>query len=136
MDITPVFKKKIPLVDKANHRPVSVLPPISKVYEKLLQKQINNYVENILSPYLCSYMKGYSTQNALICLIEKWKKVLDKKDFYGVVLMDLSKAFDTTNHKLLIEKINAYGFEKSALKLLLSYLSSRWQRIIITTSVI
>ena len=136
MDITPVFKKKIPLVDKANHRPVSVLPPISKVYEKLLQKQINNYVENILSPYLCSYMKGYSTQNAPICLIEKWKKVLDKKDFYGVVLMDLSKAFDTINHKLLIEKINAYGFEKSALKLLLSYLSSRWQRIIITTSVI
>ena len=51
-DITPVFKKKNPL-DKANYKPVSVLPPISKIYDKLLQKQINNYIENILSPYLC-----------------------------------------------------------------------------------
>ena len=122
------------MVDEANHRPVSILPPISKVDGKLLQKQINNYVENNLSPYLCGYMKGYSTQNALICLIEKWKKVLDKKDFCGVVLMELSKALDTINHKLLIGKINTYGFKDSALKLLLSYLSNRWQRTIITTS--
>ena len=51
-DITPVFEKKNPL-DKANYRTVNVLPPISRIYEKLLQKQINNYIENILSPYLC-----------------------------------------------------------------------------------
>ena len=51
-DITPVFEKKNPL-DKANYRNVNVLPPISRIYEKLLQKQINNYIENILSPYLC-----------------------------------------------------------------------------------
>ena len=69
-DITPVFKKEIPL-DKANYRPVSALSPISKIYEKLLQKQINNYIENILSPYLCGNRKGYSTQHALTCLIEK-----------------------------------------------------------------
>ena len=67
-DITPVFKKKKPL-DKANYRPVSVLPPISKIYEKLLQMQISNYTENILSSYLCGYRKGYSTQHTLICLI-------------------------------------------------------------------
>ena len=75
-------------MDKANYRPVNVLPSICKIYEKLLQKQINNYIENILSPYLCDYRKGYSTQHALICLIEKWKKFLDKKGFCGVVLMD------------------------------------------------
>ena len=51
-DITPVFEKKNPL-DKANYRTANVLPPISRIYEKLLQKQINNYNENILSPYLC-----------------------------------------------------------------------------------
>ena len=68
------LRKKNPL-GKANYRPASALPPISKIYEKLLQKQINNYIENILSPYLCGYRKGYSTQHALICLIEKWKKV-------------------------------------------------------------
>ena len=89
------------------------MPPISKTYEKLLQKQINNYIENILSPYLC----GYSTQHALICLIEKWKKILDEKGFCGAVLMDLSKVFDTINRELLIAKLHAYGFEKSALRL-------------------
>ena len=101
---------------------------MSKIYEKLLQKQINNYIENILSPYLCGYMKGYSTQHALICLTEKWKKILDEKGFCGAVLMDLSKAFYTKNHELLIAKVHAFGFEKSALKLLLNYLSNRWQR--------
>ena len=98
---------------------------MSKIYEKLLQKQINNYIENILSPYLCGYMKGYSTQHALICLTEKWKKILDEKGFCGAVLMDLSKVFDTINHELLIGKL---GFEKSTLKLFLNYLSNRFQR--------
>ena len=111
-DIALVFKKKIPL----DNRPVSILPHISKIYEELLQKQINNYIENILSPYLCGYTKGHSSQHALICLIEKWKKILDEKGFCGAVLMDLSKAFDTINHELLIAKIHTYGFEKSALK--------------------
>ena len=72
-----MFKKKKPL-DKVNYRSVSVLPPISKIYEKLLQKQINNYIENILSPYFCGHRIGYSTQHALICLIEKGKKILDE----------------------------------------------------------
>ena len=63
-DIVPVFKKKNPL-DKADNIPVSILPHISKIYEELLQKQINNYIENTLSPYLCGYMKGHSTQHAM-----------------------------------------------------------------------
>ena len=71
-DITPVFKNKNYL-DKANYRPASVSPPISKIYEELLQKQISNLIENILSPYLCGYGKGYSTQHALICLLNRGK---------------------------------------------------------------
>ena len=115
-------------MDKASYRLVSVLQTVSKIYENLLQKQINYYTESILYPYLFDCSKGYSIQHALICLTEKWKKILDKKGFCGAVLMDLSKAFDTINHELLIGKLNAYGFEKSALKLLLNYLSNRWQR--------
>ena len=61
----------------------------------------------------------------MLCLIEKWKKILDEKGFCGAVLMDLSKAFDTINHDLLIAKLHAYGFEKSAPKLLLNYLSNK-----------
>ena len=56
------------------------------------------------------------------------KEILDKKGFCGTVLIDLPKVFDTINHELLVAKLHAYGFEKSTLKLLLNYLSNRWQR--------
>ena len=78
-DVTPVFKKKDPL-DKANYRPVSVLPPVPKIFERLMQKQINEHIKNKLSPYLCRYRKGFSTQYALLSLIESWKKSLIRKD--------------------------------------------------------
>ena len=123
-DITPVFKKKNPL-HKVNYRPVSVLPSISKVIEKLMQRQISGYISNYLSPYFCGYRKGFSSQQALMSLIENWYRVLENKGFGGAVLMDLSKAFDTNKHDLLIAKLYAYGFSKESLKLLHSYLSNR-----------
>ena len=85
-DITPVFKKKDPL-NKTNYRPVSVLPIVSKLFEKIMQKQINDFISNYLSPYLCGYRKGYNTQQALLALIEKWKKNLDDKAYVGAVLI-------------------------------------------------
>ena len=72
------------------------------------------------------YRKGFNTQYALLSLIEKWKKELDNKGYAGAILMDLSKAFDTINHELLIAKLYAYGFSKDALKLINSYMSDRW----------
>ena len=126
-DITSAFKKKNPL-HKVNYRPVTVLPSISKFFEKLMQKQISGYISNYLSPYLCGYRKGFSSQQALMSLIENWKKVLDKKGFGGAVFMDLSRAFDTIKHDLLIAKLYAYDFSKESLKLLHNYLSNRWHR--------
>ena len=73
---TPFFKKDDPY-DEKNYRPVSVLLAISKIYEKLMQRQINDYIANYLSPYFCGYRKGYNTQQALVSLIEKWKKILE-----------------------------------------------------------
>ena len=70
----------------------------------------------------------------MVFLIEKWKKILDDKDFGGAVLMDLSKAFDTLNHELLIAKLHAYGFNRDSLKLINDYLSNRWQRTKINKS--
>ena len=80
-------------------------------------------------PHLCGYRKGYSTQTALISMLEKWKLYRDNKGFAGGVLMDLSKAFDTINHQLLLAKLYAYGFSKQALAIICSYLSNRKQRI-------
>ena len=132
-DVTPVFKKDDATLAK-NYRPVSVLPAVSKVYERIVQKQIIAHIEKHLSKYLCGYRKGYNTQHALISLIEKWKSMLDKKGYAGAILMDLSKAFDTINHELLIAKLNAYGFSEESLKLVFSYLTDRWQRTKINRS--
>ena len=126
-DVTPIYKKDDPNKSK-NYRPVSVSPVVSKVFEKIMHDQTSQYITSFLTPYLCGYRKGFSTQQALLSLIEKWKTVLDSKSYGGAVLMDLSKAFDTINHNLLIAKLHAYGFSKESLKLIKSYLSNRWQR--------
>ena len=62
-------------------------------------------------------------------LIKKWKNCLDQKGYTGAVLVDLSKAFDTINQVLLIAKLHAYGFSKISVKIILSYLSNRYQRV-------
>ena len=103
------------------------------LFERIIQKQLSTHTEHFLSPYLCGYRKGFSTQ-FLISPIEKWRKYLDNKGYTGAVLMDLSKAFDTINHELLIAKLHAYGFSKDSLKILLSCLSDRWQRTKINLS--
>ena len=90
-----------------------------------MQRQKNNYITNHLHPYLCGYGKGYNTQQALVSLIEKWKKILDDKGLEGMVLMDLSKAFNTLNHEHLIAKLHAYSFNRHSLKLVNDYLSNR-----------
>ena len=96
--------------------------------------QLARYMDNILSPYLCAYRKGYNTQHALLRLIEKCRSFLDMKRFTGAILVDLSKAFECLNHKLLIAKLEAYGFSRDALKLIQNYLPSRKLRININGS--
>ena len=126
-DISPIFKAGDSSVKK-NYRPVSVLDTISKLFEKLINKQFVTYIEQHLSQYLCGYRKGYSTQYALLSLIEMWNQFRDKNGFSAAILMDLSKAFDTINHDLLIAKLHSYGIENDSLKLLWDYLKNRWQR--------
>ena len=71
------------------------------------------------------YRKGFTTQHVLLSLIEKLKKVLDNKEYGGTILMDLSKAFVTINHDLLISKLYVYDFSKQSLKLIKIYLTKR-----------
>ena len=81
-----------------------------------------------MSPFLPGYSKGYNAQYAMLSMLENWRATLDKGGFGCTILMDLSKAFDTVNHSLLIAKLYAYWFKKQALKLIKSYLSIRWHK--------
>ena len=132
-DVTPILKKG-DATDVKNYRPVSVLPANSKIFERIMHTQIAEFMDSHLSTIICGYRKGFSTQHALISLLEKWRNILDKKGFSGAILMDLSKAFDCLNHDLLIAKLHAYGFSKKSVKLIRSYLKNRWQRLKINTS--
>jgi len=127
VDVTAVFKKGNKN-DKANYRPISVMKAFAIVFERLLFKQLNEFIENKFSPLLCGFRKGHNTQHALINLLESWREQLDNKKIIGTILCDLSKAFDTLPHDLLIAKLNAYGFSDSALNFISSYLTNRKQR--------
>ena len=66
------------------------------IFERLIHKQIRFYIDQFLSPYMCGYRKSFSTQHALLSLIEKSIKVLHNKGYGGAILIDLSEAFDTS----------------------------------------
>ena len=131
-DIAPIFKKED--LNKENYRPVSILPHLSKVFERILYKQIDSFMKKKFSHYLCRFRKNYNAQYSLLKMIENWKKQLDKGEKVGVIFMDLSNTFDTINHSLLLAKAKAYGFCNQALRLLQSYLCNRFQRSIINGS--
>ena len=99
-DITSTFKAVDPTC-KENYRPISVLTVVPKLFERIMQNKLFPLLEDFLSPFLCGYRKGYSTQYTLLGFIEKWKHMLDNRGYTGAILMDISKAFDTINHELL-----------------------------------
>ena len=82
-----------------------------------------------MSKYQCGFRRGYNAQHCLVSLIAKWKKSVNNGGAFGALLTDLSRAFDCLPHELLIAKLDAYGFDKSSLKLIHSYLSNRKQRL-------
>ena len=97
-------------------------------------EQMSQFFENIFPRYQCGFRKGFSTQQCLLAILEKWKRPVDNSKMFGALLTDLSKAFDCLDHELLIAKLNAYGFSLTALKLVHNYLSNRKQRTKINSS--
>ena len=83
---------------KDNYRPVSILSNISKIYERLMFKEISEYFELILSKFQCGFRKGFSAQHCFLSMLEKWKTAVDKKKTFGALVTDLSKAFDCLSH--------------------------------------
>ena len=125
-DVKPAHKKGS-RTDKENYRPVSILPNVSKIYERCLFKQLTNYFEDLFSKYQCGFRKGFSVANCLLPIIEKCRESLDQGGAYGALLTDLSKAFDCLPHDLMIAKLHAYGLDTKSLRFMHSYLTNRKQ---------
>ena len=122
-EISPVFKKNDNL-DKVNYRSVNILTAISKVFEYILSDQMTEFVIDILHFSVSAYRKGYSCQHVLLKLTEHWRDAFDADKYVGIVAMDLSKAFDSMPHGLLIAKLHAYAVSLDACNIT-SYLINR-----------
>ena len=127
-DATPIHKKD-DKTDKTNYRPISILPNQSSVYERLMYNQIYPFFDSVLSKFHCGFRKGVNAQHWLLTMVEKWRRTLDKDGETGVVLTDLSIAFDCIHSNLIIAKLHAYGFGKRSLEFIHSYLTKRKQKI-------
>ena len=92
-DVIPVHKKRIKEI-KQNCRPVSILPNISKIYEKIAYNQFYEYFHDKLFPSQCGFRKGYSSRQSLLVMTEKFKESVDKGNAFGAPFTDLSKAFN------------------------------------------
>ena len=123
--------KRLDNLDKENYRPVSVLMALSKVFEKVSCVQMSSYFEFIFSKFLSGFRPTYSCQTILLKMIEDWKKCIDTSKMVGTISVDLSKAFDSLPHGLLIAKLSAYGVDFNSCKLLASYLYNHFGPFIV-----
>ena len=109
-EISPVFKK-LDNNFEDNYRAISTLSNFAKLFESFIYSQLNDYIENKFSKYLTGFRKNHNTQNSLLRMIESWKAKLNNGSKVGVIITDLSKAFDSLNHDLSLAKLEGYGLE-------------------------
>ena len=123
-EVTPLFQKK----DELSKESINVLSQASKIFGRIILKQINLFLKRNFSPLLTRIHKNHSTQNALLDIIEKWKHALIKAKRVGTIIVDVSEEIHF-DHNLLFAKLNAYGFSFNATKFLQGYLLEQLQSV-------
>ena len=126
--ISPVYKKENEELLE-NYRPVSTLPIFGKIFEKLIYNRLYQFLEDNKTIYENQYgfRRGHSTNHALNYSVTYIDSQIKRKKHTLGIFIDLSKAFDTIDHEILISKLSNYGIQGNALKLIKSYLSNRKQ---------
>ena len=126
--VIPIFKKGDPSLFE-NYRPISLLPAISKVLEKIIALQLSSYFEKnkLLFDNQYGFRPKHSTEHAALELIDRITNKMDTNEIPLNIFLDLSKAFDTIDHSILLNKLKYYGLKGSTLNLFQSYLSNRKQ---------
>ncbi|CAB4022776.1 RNA-directed DNA polymerase from mobile element jockey-like, partial [Paramuricea clavata] len=113
-----------------NYRPISILPIISKIFERLVFNQLYKYLNehSLLSKYQSGFRPKNSTLSALIQMCDAWYTNMDNGDLSGVVFLDIRKAFDSINHDILLRKMKEqFGVSNIEFKWFESYISNREQ---------
>ena len=128
--VIPLFKKGDPTL-LTNYRPISLLPSLSKIFEKVIYQQLYAYFENSKLFFKGQYgfRKGHSTEMASLELVDIILSFMDNGDTPIGIFLDLSKAFDTLNHNILLHKLKHYGLSKNSTGLIKNYLENRTQYV-------
>ena len=129
--VIPLYKKGAKEEVK-NYRPISLLPSISKIFEKTIKIQLVENMEdnNILPITQFGFRTGMSTINAVENLVQNIQKAKREKETVGVIFVDVSKAFDCCDHKIILNKLRTIGLDTKGVKLFESYLSNRIQSVL------
>jgi hypothetical protein len=128
--VIPLFKSG-DVMKINNYRPVSILPVFSKVLERLMYNRLFSFIEKfkILYDFQFGFRKKHSSYMALLIVVDKIVKSLEKGEVTVGLYLDFSKAFDTINHEILFEKLHHYGVRGTALCWLKSYMLNRYQYV-------
>lgn len=125
-EIIPIYKSGDPK-NATNYRPISLISNLSKIFETLLKIRINSFLSthNIINSHQFGFQKNKKTEDALKCVVDQLYEAIDNNKPCLTIFLDLAKAFDTVNHRILLEKLFNYGFRGTAHKLIKSYLTDR-----------
>jgi len=125
--LRPISKITQATTNPIDYRPIAIQPTFSKIYEKTFLRQINQFLDSnqIISEYQFGFRKGKSTETLLHSLYNKIRSNLHNGYLSIIISLDLSKAFDTLDHYILIKKLRLIGFSKNAQHLILNYLRNR-----------
>ena len=128
--VVPLYKKDDDS-NLSNYRPISLLPSISKIFEKVLLEQLTTYLDNnnLIHNHQYGFRKRHSTEYAALHIVDYLNYEMDLKRTPINLYLDLSKAFDSLSHKILISKLKHYGICDIALKLMKGYLENRKQYV-------